>query len=630
MPIARIPLASKIESRTYSLAKDAYSKNCYFETRDKHREIIKRPGSTTVVTSLPNTQAQGLYSSLQYLWAACNSTLYKVTPSTNTSTSFGSIGSGFVYFNQTSQTAGYTVLQDGSNVFYVAPAASSVSSVASGTIFSYTINTKGSGFLAVPTVSVTGGGGSSASANAFLGVVSIAGTAAGSGYVVNDVLSFALTGGAATAQATFVVSSVDTLGAITGLSTQVEGTYSVLPTLYGVSTPIALTGGSGTSATAILSWGVTSVTTNVLGSGYTSIPTVTVTSPAAGGVASAVVANVSFAPVGPFATGLVYIDGYLVVATLAGRLYSSGIDNPTSWNALDYITAEAEPDPLVGIAKHFNYVIAFGQWSTEFFYDNGANQANTSPFARNDSARLEIGCANGGSIVQIEQSVIWVGKSREHGNSVYIMDGFSPVAISNAYIEKYLNADTSDSMRAYAFKIEGHTFYVMTLHSLGITFVYDVNEKEWYNWTYMYGGSEVYFRPSFYAEYNNTYYAMDDDHSFISTLSTTVYTDSGAAIQFGAVTPIMDSGSTNRKFYRRAEIVGDKVSGTLQISHSNNDYVTWSTPRSVDLSVERPILYQLGADRRRAWKFSNTDPIPLRLAACEMEFEIGNLEGQGG
>ena len=626
MPIARIPLASKIESRTYSLAKDAYSKNCYFETRDKHREIIKRPGSTTVVTSLPNTQAQGLYSSLQYLWAACNSTLYKVTPSTNTSTSFGSIGSGFVYFNQTSQTAGYTVLQDGSNVFYVAPAASSVSSVASGTIFSYTINTKGDGYTSVPTATVTGGGGSSATANVFLGVVAISGITAGTGYVVNDIVSFALTGGTATAEATFIVTAVSGTGAITAITTQVQGTYSVLPTLYGVSTPVALTGGTGSSATATLFWGVTSVTPNAVGSGYTAVPTVTITAPAAGGTNASAIANVSYAPIGPFATGLVYIDGYLVVATKAGRLYSSGIDDPTTWNALDFITAEAEPDPLVGIAKHFNYVIAFGQWSTEFFYDVGTSTG--SPFGRNDAARLEVGCANGGSIVQIEQSVIWVGKSREHGNSVYIMDGFTPVSISTPYIEKYLNADTSDSMRAYAFKIEGHTFYVMTLHSLGITFVYDVNEKEWYNWTYMYGGSEVYFRPSFYAEYNNTYYAMDDDHSFIVTLSTSVYTDSGAAIQFGAVTSIMDSGSMHRKFYRRVEAVGDKITGTLQISHSNDDYVTWSNPRSVDLSVERPVLYQCGADRRRAWKFSNTDPVPLRLSAIELDYEMGHLEGQ--
>ena len=624
MTTARIPIASPLESRTASLAKDGYSKNCYFEKKDQALEIVMRPGLTSKVTSIPVGQVNGMYASLTSLWAAVGSVLYKVTPSTNTSVSFGSIGSGEVYFNQTSETSGYTVLQDGSNVYYVAPAASSRTLVVGGTVISYTISVAGAGYTAVPTATITGGGGTSATANVFLGVVNAVISAAGSGYVVNDVLTFALTGGAATDQTSLTVSSVNGTGAITGLAIQTQGTYSTLPTLYGVSTPIALVGGSGTTATATLSWGTTSITANVAGSGYTYIPTITISAPAAGGTNATATPTISFDPVGPFATGLVYLDGYIFVATTSGRIYNSGIENPTIWNALDYLSAEAEPDPIVGIVKHFNYIVVFGAWSTEFF--NDASYGTGSPLQRNDSYRLEIGCANGGSIVQIEQAVLWVGKSREHGKSVYIMEGLSPIKVSTPSIERYLNADQNDDVKAYAFKIEGHTFYVMTMHTQNITLVYDVDMKYWYNWTFYDGAAEQYFRPTYFSEFGKAYYAINDDNAIIYAMSTTTYSDDGATIYCGATTPIIDSGSNNRKFYRNLEIVGDKVAGTLQVAHSDDDYATWSSYRSVDLSAKRAIVYQCGQARRRSWRFLCTDAVPLRLSAAEIEFDIGGLE----
>ena len=39
MTTARIPIASPLESRTASLAKDGYSKNCYFEKKDQALEM---------------------------------------------------------------------------------------------------------------------------------------------------------------------------------------------------------------------------------------------------------------------------------------------------------------------------------------------------------------------------------------------------------------------------------------------------------------------------------------------------------------------------------------------------------------------------------------------------------------
>ena len=419
----------------------------------------------------------------------------------------------------------------------------------------------------------------------------------------------------------------------TGTLTRIDPTG-----VYGVT---IATGGSGYSGTPTVTFGsppsgvtatgtvqttgdvVTSVTITNPGSGYTSPPSVTI-NPDTGGTGATANCVLSGFPNTALAAGVAFIDGYVVVGTTNGYLYTCDLENASLWNPLNYVAVEAEPDNLVGICKHLNYVLAFGEWSTECFYDAAISPG--CPLARQDSARLEIGCADGNSIVQFEQAVMFVGKSRSHGKSVYIMDGLAPVKVSTRYIEKYLNADQATDMEAFAFKISGHTFYVLTLHDSDLTFVYDVDEKQWYNWTSYYSGGEHYWWPTYYCEFNNSYYALLHDLGILVSISTDYTSDNGNPIYYRAVTSILDSGTTKRKFWQRAEVVGDKVSATLQMRHSNDDYVTWSNYRSVNLANSRPQLYQLGADRRRAYEFLVTDNVAIRLQAVEMDVEGGEME----
>lgn len=369
------------------------------------------------------------------------------------------------------------------------------------------------------------------------------------------------------------------------------------------------------------------------GSGYLSTPPITVTD-SGGGTGAIVTAVLNTFPAGPLVPGVVFLDSYIIIATTTGRLYSSGVNDPTTWNALDYISAESEPDNLVGIVKHLNYVLAFGQWSTDFFYDAGNPVA--SPLAVAQSYKNEIGCANGNSIVQFEQTVAWIGQSKSTGTGVFMLEGVSPIKVSTPYIERCLGNSNLTDVTAYAFKYNGHMFYLMTLHDLNMTLVYDVNEKTWYNWTLWAEGNsnsgspgiyaEQYFRPSFYAGTGLIYYMLDDDDGKLYTMSDTNYTDAGAPIYYRAVTDIIDSGTTKRKFYNRVEIVGDKVPATMMIRHTNDDYQTWSNYRQVDLSKSRPQVYQCGQARRRAWEFLCTDDAPLRLDAAEVDFNIGEME----
>ena len=445
--------------------------------------------------------------------------------------------------------------------------------------------------------------------NTFSQVAAALPSGAGSGYVVGDVL--AVVGGGVGEAATLQVTSIGSGGSVTGLSVVTPGNYYSMPAMPAAT---SATTGSGLGCTVNLS------------------------------------AAIAFFPSGPYAKGTVYLDGYIFIATQAGRIYNSSIENPVGWNALNYISAAAEPDPIVGIAKHFNYLVAFGTYSTEFFYDAG--NATGSPLAKYDSARLEIGCIAGSSIVEMEQTLMWVGAAKGHGKSVYMLDGLSPTRVSDQYIEKYLNADNTDNFVAYAYKIAGHTFYILTLRSSDLTFVYDLNEKAWYHWSTataattaivglaiagiaVAGSSgdapkEHYYRPVFYTEFNNGYYLIDDVTGSIYIADTNVYLDSGDPIYWRVVTPRIDNGSTNRKFINRLEVVGDKVNATIQVRHSDDDYNTFSAWRQNNLNSDRVKFFQLGSTRRRSYEFLCLDNVPLRLGSAEIDFDIGYLEGGQG
>ena len=212
-------------------------------------------------------------------------------------------------------------------------------------------------------------------------------------------------------------------GMIYEASIDVGGSGYVTPTCTFSAPP------SGTTATGTVNQVggvVVSITITNYGTGYVTAPTCTI-NPVGGGAGAVASVVLNGFPTSNIVSGAVYLDGYTVVATKSGQIYNSDSEYPFLWNPLNTVAVESDPDYLVAIVKHFNYIVAFGEWSTEFFYD--AANATGSPFLRQDSYKNEIGCADGDSVVQFQQSVIYVGRSKTQGKSVYMLDGFTPKLI---------------------------------------------------------------------------------------------------------------------------------------------------------------------------------------------------------
>ncbi len=182
------------------------------------------------------------------------------------------------------------------------------------------------------------------------------------------------------------------------------------------------------------------------------------------------------------APGVAWLDGYVFVITPGGQVVNSGLNTPAVWGALNTINASLSSDPGAAIARLYNYVVSFGQFSTTFFYDAG-NVPPGSPLLPVISATVNIGVASGTSVVASENTIFWVGQTHQKGRRVYMLQGQTPTPISDQFIDKVLNADPLTAVYAYYIEINGAALYVLTLVASNCTLVYNALTGLWGRWS---------------------------------------------------------------------------------------------------------------------------------------------------
>jgi len=320
-----------------------------------------------------------------------------------------------------------------------------------------------------------------------------------------------------------------------------------------------------------------------------------------------------------------FIDGYILVAK-GSDVYTCVVDDPFSWLATDYLTAEMFPDPIKSLARQNNQVVVFGSASTEFWYD--AANASGSPLSRNDGGVIQIGIAAPYCVYQNERFCIFVGQSESGGRAVWVIEGFQPKKISDEYIERIIDAEVDMSdCHGYGLRTMGHMFFVLNLTTVNRTFVYDLDEKMWHEWS----SSTVAYTNNMFGyghaadNQSGKIKLLSFTNGNIVTLDPTVCQDEGNPISCEIVTNKYDMDTYVRKFMPSAMVVGDSysTSNVVQLSWSNDDYLTWATDRTIDLTDGYPATQQLGSFRRRAFRIRHADNKPLRLEALEVTYDTG-------
>ena len=181
--------------------------------------------------------------------------------------------------------------------------------------------------------------------------------------------------------------------------------------------------------------------------------------------------------------GVIYLNGTFYVMNRAGQINGSDLETPVTWNSLNFITSEAEPDVGVMMAKILNYGIALGAWSIEAFQTTDPAPATGSTLSRIDGAYRQYGCASAGSVAYIENGLVFLSQSKLRGREVVRMLGLEIERISTPSVEKVILADSLSTVHSFCLKAGGREFYVLTLVNTAVTLVCDLANKMWYQWS---------------------------------------------------------------------------------------------------------------------------------------------------
>lgn len=178
------------------------------------------------------------------------------------------------------------------------------------------------------------------------------------------------------------------------------------------------------------------------------------------------------------ASMVVFKDGFFVFSAADGSVFfNSALNDPFTYDALDFGTAEINPDLIVGLHVNHNELFVPGKETVELFQNVGGSGF---PFQRIPGANIQKGVYGKFTIAEFDNSFVFVGGGVNEEAAIWKVTGSSSVqkistsAIDNA-IQKFNEAELADAF-AWTYAEGGNFFVGFTFESTRIpskTFVFD-------------------------------------------------------------------------------------------------------------------------------------------------------------
>ncbi len=294
-----------------------------------------------------------------------------------------------------------------------------------------------------------------------------------------------------------------------------------------------------------------------------------------------------------------------------------------TFDALDFASAESNAEPIVSHIINHSELLLFKRTRTEVWSDSGNADF---PYAENINASIEQGCAAAHSVVGLDNSVFWLGGDKNGTGIVWRLNGYTPVRISHAGIEKAIQgySDISDAV-GFAQQKEGQTFYFLTFPSGNATWVYDVATRLWHERAYLLpaNGQLQRHRANAMMFFGGEHVVGDWENGKLYALDLDYYSDNGdPLVSLRAASHIADGDYKNIRFH---EIEVDIEAGVglttgqgsnpkMMLRWSNDGGKTWSTLQEMSMgrigeTLARARAKRLGKARDRVFEISISDPV---------------------
>lgn len=323
---------------------------------------------------------------------------------------------------------------------------------------------------------------------------------------------------------------------------------------------------------------------------------------------------------------VVFIDGYFLVTTDSKKFIISAINDGLSYNALDFGTAESDPDDIVAPVVYKNQLFISGGETFEAFQNIGGADF---PFQRT-GLFLQKGCYAPYSLVNAQDTFMWVGGGENEGPAIWALNGNSTVKVSTTAIDSLLSTLTDNQVSgiySWAYASKGAYFIGFSLPAT--TLVYDITSKRWHERKSFLSGSLGAFRVSSVVKAYNKIICGDIIDGRIGNLNPDVYTEyENAIIRRVATQPFQNNMQS--VFFPSLELTVESGVGNTDVPdpvitlERSKDGKTWGEERSRSMGEigeynRRAIWRRNGrASRFEVFRFTLTDavkPVIIQLTA---------------
>lgn len=339
----------------------------------------------------------------------------------------------------------------------------------------------------------------------------------------------------------------------------------------------------------------------------------------------------------PAAASVTFQDGYFIVVKVGtGQIWISGLYDVTTWDALDFATAEGSPDNALNAVSNTHDLWIFGERSTEIFYNSGNSDF---PFERISGAFIEVGIGAAASVAKINGQMYWLTDNGQ----VVRNAGYQFQVISTDHIAFAISgyAVISDAI-AWTYNLNGHDFYVLTFPTAMNTWVFDTVTNHWHEWeSYANKDNSIPWsrhRGNCCCLFGRKTIVGDYENGTLYELDSATYTDNSEVIRRIRQAQTI-SKDRNRVIFHSIELEfegGVGLTGGVQgedpqacLSWSDDGGRVWSNEhwRSIGKIGERNqqvTWNRLGMSRNRVFRLVVSDPVKFVLINAFAELEALN------
>lgn len=321
-----------------------------------------------------------------------------------------------------------------------------------------------------------------------------------------------------------------------------------------------------------------------------------------------------------------FIGQYIahVQSTTSEQWFISGIGDATSYDALDFASAESVTDGLRGCLALSGDLWLFGGKSIEIWQNTGAADF---PFERIQV--IEKGIASTFAKAKLDNTIYWLGDN----GMVYRAEGYGAKRVSTRPIEQAIADETRSEAFAFAYEDAGSAYFVLTFPN-GKTWAYNVATGKWHR------------RKSFGMERwrANAYLFAYDKHLIGDTTSGTVWELDRQTYTEGSDPLVWERKAqyvhADGEYIRASELelefdvgnglnTGQGSAPVVDLCYSDDGGRTYTNWRQASLGTTgkyraRVRFHGLGRFRQRLFHIRISDPIPRTLMAASGRTPDGN------